>query len=52
MELWKQLTVEHGIGRDGLAIGSCNDSVDRKDVFFYQVNPFDDYVTPTSFFKL
>lgn len=50
LEFWKQLTAEHGIGKDGLLMdpallspagcpaGIPSSIPDRKDIFFYQAN--------------
>lgn len=54
MEFWKQLTAEHGIGKDGVLLDNPVDSSgqpapptgDRKDVFFYQAD--DEHYIPRS----
>ncbi|KAJ0979849.1 hypothetical protein J5N97_015323 [Dioscorea zingiberensis] len=38
MEFWKQLCLEHGIGKDGLLEDFATQGGDRKDVFFYQAD--------------
>jgi tubulin gamma len=42
MEFWKQLCLEHGIDQRGFVsteqTAAQQQTVDRKDVFFYQVN--------------
>merc|ERR1712226_1384987 len=45
-EFWKQLCEEHGIQPDGILHDFCKDGIDRKDVFFYQVD--DDHYIPRS----
>ena len=37
-EFWKRMCSEHGIGPDGVLQQFAQDSIDRKDVFFYQVS--------------
>lgn len=37
-EFWKKLCAEHGINPEGILEDFATDGVDRKDVFFYQVN--------------
>lgn len=36
-EFWKKLCAEHGINPEGVLEGFATEGVDRKDVFFYQV---------------
>uniref|UniRef100_A0A804PYN6 Tubulin gamma 2 n=1 Tax=Zea mays TaxID=4577 RepID=A0A804PYN6_MAIZE len=46
MEFWKQLCLEHGIGKDGLLEDFATQGGDRKDVFFYQAD--DQHFIPRS----
>ena len=39
-EFWKKMCSEHGIGPDGTLKETAQNTVDRKDVFFYQVVMF------------
>ena len=37
-EFWKKLCKEHGISPEGILEEHATEGLDRKDVFFYQVN--------------
>ena len=40
-EFWKKLCKEHGISPEGILEEHATEGLDRKDVFFYQVNYFE-----------
>ena len=39
-EFWKKLCKEHGISKEGILEEHATEGLDRKDVFFYQVNNY------------